>query len=439
MSLESAFLRWLERVEARAWRVTADTSGLRSSIWRCILIVLRGIITDRAFERAGYLTYLSLLYLVPLVALMLTFADMLGWSRAALEFVVQKVAVTAPELVESLNEAISHLDFMTVGIVALAGIVIAGFVSLITLEGIVDDIWVANERRSIWRTLALYPLMIVVAPTVAALVLAISALGKSQATALTVALPQTSRIGDLLHDRLYELTFLIQTVPILLTCGLLALIYLLIPSGKVRWQSAAIAGIAAGLVWQIAQGFYLNFQFATGSFRAVWGLLAQIPLLLLWMYACWFVFIAGVELSFAWQHRHTYLPKAPVDLLSPYARERAVLGLARLLVETKTVRPEGLTSAEISNRLRLPWSLVRRQLNAFSTIGAVRSVRSKSGCTHSAAGDLERLTVRELLDRWRKSGEDLPEPERHDHCWPDKMTIAETIPAVLPDGSQSKG
>ncbi len=142
----------------------------------------------------------------------------------------------------------------------------------------------------------------------------------------------------------------------LLMCGILTLIYLLVPSGRVRWQAAVIGGIFAGLAWHVAQGFYLNFQFATGTFRAVWGILAQIPLMLIWMFVSWVIILAGVELAFAWQHRHTYLPKAPVDGLSPFAREHAMLQIARILVETSNIRPEGLGSSEVSNRLRLPWS-----------------------------------------------------------------------------------
>lgn len=436
MNLDSAFLRWLEGLEARAWRISSNAAGLRASIWRCCLIVVRGIITDRAFERAGYLTYLSLLYMVPLVALMLALAEMLGWGKAALEFVVQKLVTTAPELTESLREAISHLDFVAIGAIAFAVIVIAGFIALVKFEGIVDDIWVARERRPLWRTLALYPLLVIAAPTVAALVLAIAAVGKSQTEALMVALPQATRFGELLYNRLHELSFLFQWAPVILICGVLTLVYLLVPSGRVRWQAAIIGGIGAGLAWHVAQGFYLNFQFATGSFRAVWGLLAQIPLLLLWLYVSWIIIIAGIELAFAWQHRHTYLPKAPVDCLSPYAREHAMLEIARLLVETKDTRPEGLTSAEVSNRLRLPWSLVRRHLGSLMTIGAAHSVRVKSDATYFGAGDLGRWRIGELLERWRKSGDDLPEIKRHERFWADSMTIAETIPTTTPPPTQ---
>jgi membrane protein len=435
MHLDSTFLRWLEGLEARAWRISTNAAGLRASIWRCILIVLRGIITDRAFERAGYLTYLSLLYMVPLVALMLALAEMLGWGKDALEFVVQKLATTAPELTENLSAAIGQLDFIAIGAIAFAVIVIAGFIALVKFEGIVDDIWVARERRPLWRTLALYPLLVVAAPTIAALVLAITAAGKTQTEALMITLPQATRFGELLYNRLYELSFLFRWAPVLLICGVLTLVYLLVPSGRVRWQAAVIGGIGAGLAWHVAQGFYLNFQFATGSFRAVWGLLAQIPLLLLWLYVSWIIIIAGIELAFAWQQRHTYLPKAPVDRLSPYAREHAMIEIARLLVETKDTRPEGLTSAEVSNRLRLPWSLVRRHLGSLMTIGAVHSVRVKSDATYFGAGDLGRWRIGELLERWRKTGDELPEIKRHERFWADSMTIAETIPTTAPPSS----
>lgn len=427
MDLALVLLRQLERLEDRAWRTSANSSGLLATAWRCVLIVLRGVITDRAFERAGYMTYLSLLYMVPLIAVMLSLAELLGWGRSALEFVVERLAVTAPEMAAGLSDAIGGVDFLTLGLVGLGAIMVAGFITLVNLEGIIDDIWVARDRRPLWRTVALYPLLILGAPTVAALVLAIATIAKTQAESIMIALPQTTWFGELIYTRLQNLTLIIRWLPFLLISAMLSMIYFLVPSGRVRWQSAVIGGIGAGVAWHFVQGFYINFQFATGSFRAVWGLLAQIPLLLLWVFASWLIIIAGVELSFAWQHRHTYLPKAPVDRLSPYAREHAVLEIARLLVETLGTRPEGLTSTEISNRLRLPWTLIRRHLSSLLKIGAVHTVRQGPDATYFVAGDLGRWTVVELLERWRKSGEDLPEFARHPREWPEKMTIAEVI------------
>jgi membrane protein len=428
MTFDSIIIRWLERLETRAWSRSVRADGVRESIVRCILIVLRGIITDRAFERSGYLTYLSLLYLVPLIALMLALSEMLGWGKTALEFIVHKLAITAPELSSQLSETIQGLDFVALGLLALVAIVIAGFIALVNFEGIVDDIWVAQDRRPLWRTLALYPLLMFVAPTAAALVLTIAAVGQAQSKALMITFSQGTFFSTLLHDRLQEISFLFRVAPILLICGTLFLVYKLVPSSKVRWQSAVVGGVIAGLAWHLAQGFYLNFQFATGSYRAIWGLLAQIPLLLLWMYASWLILISGIELSFAWQHRHTYLPKAPVDQLSAYASEHAMLEIARVLVESKKDRPQGVTSAEISNRLRISWSLVRRHLASLTAIGAAHTVRAGSESSYFSVDDLGSWTIANVLERWRKSGEDLPETKRHETNWPDKMTLAETIP-----------
>ena len=427
MSLESIIISRLERLEASAWKRSVNADGLRESVWRSILIVLRGMLTDRAFERAGYLTYLSLLYLVPLIALMLALSEMLGWGKVALDLIVQKLAITAPELSAQLSETIQGLDFVTLGLFAFIAILIAGFIALVNFEGIVDDIWVAQDRRPFWRTLALYPLLMFVAPTVAALVLTIAAFGQVQSEALMVTFSRGTMFGTLLRDRLQEISFLFRVAPILLICCTLFLVYKLVPSSKVRWQSAVIAGVVAGLGWHLVQVIYLNFQFATGSYRAIWGLLAQIPLLLLWVYASWMILIAGIELSFAWQHRHTYLPKAPVDNLSAYASEHAMVEIARALVESNKDRPQGMTSAEISNRLRIPWSLVRRHLASLTTIGAAHTVRAGSESTYFSSGDLGNWTIADVLERWRKSGDDLPEVKRHETHWPDEMTLAESI------------
>jgi membrane protein len=392
-----------------------------------VLIVARGVLSDHYFERAGYMAYLSLLYLIPLVAIMLALAEALGWGRAALEFVVEKLSITAPELGERLYDTISRLDFVALGLVAMIVIVIAGFVALNKFEGMVDEVWLSPERRPLWLTLALYPLLIVGAPTVAALVLAIGAVAKAQTAALIVVLPQATRFGELIYNRLQELTIILRITPPVLICALLGLIYFVVPSGRVRWQAAAIGGVVAGLAWYVAQGFYLNFQFATGTFRAAWGYLAQIPLLFVWMYVNWLIILLGVEVSFAWQHRHTYQPKSPTGLLSAAAREQALVEIARLLVATRDEAPQGLSSETISNRLRIPWGLVRRHISGLTDIGAVHTHRSRAELQHFAAGDLGSWTIGDLLTRWRRAGAELPEHRRHQQTWRDELTLLESL------------
>ena len=418
---------WLSHFERQAWPPRLPDGKQPRGMRRFALIVARGILADHFFERAGYMTYLSLLYMIPLVAIMLALAEALGWGKAALEFVVEKLSITAPELSERLYDTISRLDFAALGLVAMIVIVIAGFVALNKFEGMVDEVWLSVERRPLWLTLALYPILVVGAPTVAALVLATAAIAKTQTSALIVVLPQATRFGELIYDQLQELAFLLRIIPPILICVLLGFIYFIVPSGRVRWQAAAVGGVVAGLSWYLAQGFYLNFQFATGTFRAVWGFLAQIPLLLIWMYVNWLIILFGVEVSFAWQHRHTYLPKSPIEPLSSEAREHALVEIARLLVVTREESPLGLTSEAISNQLRIPWCLVRGHISRLTDIGAVHTHYSRHETQHFAAGDLGSWTIGDLLARWRRAGTDLPEQRRHPVVWREESTILESL------------
>ncbi len=61
------------------------------------------------------------------------------------------------------------------------------------------------------------------------------------------------------------------------------------------------------------------------------------------------------------------------------------------------------------------------------TASAVRSIPMKDDSTFYAVDDLAQWTIGDLLDKWRNSGDTLPEAKSPEHHWPEEKTIAETI------------
>ncbi len=65
------------------------------------------------------------------------------------------------------------------------------------------------------------------------------------------------------------------------------------PTTPVKFKYALVAGIVAGTVFQIVQWFYLRFQIGVSSYNAIYGGLAALPLLLVWLQLSWSIVFVG--------------------------------------------------------------------------------------------------------------------------------------------------
>ena len=87
--------------------------------------------------------------------------------------------------------------------------------------------------------------------------------------------------------------------------------YMFMPNTKVKPVPALVSGIAVGLIWFGVQWAYLHLQVGLTKFNSIYGTFAVVPFFLAWLYANWSIILFGAELCFALQnHRTIQLEKA---------------------------------------------------------------------------------------------------------------------------------
>jgi uncharacterized BrkB/YihY/UPF0761 family membrane protein len=112
---------------------------------------MRGLYEDRLWLHAGYMSYLSLLNLVPLGALALAVSTRLGWQAALMRWVENSLSPTAPDLAGKLVMAMDKLDLAALGYLGLAAIIVAGVFTVSRLEKDLGAIWNTSARRNLWQ------------------------------------------------------------------------------------------------------------------------------------------------------------------------------------------------------------------------------------------------------------------------------------------------
>ena len=78
--------------------------------------------------------------------------------------------------------------------------------------------------------------------------------------------------------------------------------YKFIPGTRVHYKHALKAAIVAGIAFTAVQFLYLETQIMVSKQNAIYGVLAAIPLFMVWLNLGWSIILYGAELSYAFQN-----------------------------------------------------------------------------------------------------------------------------------------
>ena len=91
-------------------------------------------------------------------------------------------------------------------------------------------------------------------------------------------------------------------LPLIASVAFFTFMYSVVPNTQVYIRFAAIGGVFAALLFEIAKKGFAAYVTAIPSYEAIYGALASIPILFLWVYISWFVVLSGAVTTVALQN-----------------------------------------------------------------------------------------------------------------------------------------
>lgn len=293
---------------------------------------------DRGLLRASALTFTTLLSLVPFLAILFALLKGLGGHELLKPLLVEHLAVGNEALVDQILTYVDRTKVGALGAVGLITLLLTAVSVLGNAERSLNDIWQVRRGRSFIRKVADYTALLVVAPVL------LLAIVSANATL------QSPAVLDRLSVVAAALPPLLAVAPYALVWLLFTAFYLILPNRTVPLGAALLGGAVAGAAWQVAELLYLRFQFGLGRYNAIYGALAQLPLLMAWVYLSWCLVLLGAELAFLWQSpgRGRRL-RGRLDLWVPRldAALALLLAVARRFEEGKPAPREDEVVAEV--------------------------------------------------------------------------------------------
>ncbi len=347
---------WKRRVRAFGWRF------LRS-VW----VSLRRYLDDQGSLRAGGLTYLTLMSLVPGLTVVLLIASAFGVKEQFRAWVDANVVGSSEQLVLVKETVLDLVENVRIELLGAFGLLLFVWVVLSLLarvEHALNATWQAGRSRTFARRYADYVAMLFLVPL---LVLAATALE----TVVTLGgfITSVPLLGQIVRSGL-------DLVPMAMIWLALTLVYKVMPNVTVAWGPASTAGILAGTSWYVAQSSFLHAQIGISRNNAIYGSLALLPFLLFYLYLSWSIVLWGAEFCYVLQNRITMHSKKADRIWTPDQRRRLALGLFRGALD-EFESGKALALADFAGASRWPRRRVDEIAQILADAGLVHRVKKE--------------------------------------------------------------
>ena len=348
---------------------------------RAVVVVAGGLRTEPITLRAAALTYLTVLSLVPLLAVVFSiFQAVVGTHTLQNElqaFVLSNLAVgSRASFQHYISQYVRRATGATLGGVGFVLLVASSVSLLMNVEAAFNHIFRAPRKRPLALRFGIYWCLLTLGPILLSLSLAGTALVGARA------------LGPLRQVAGYLL-------PLLVTVGGFTLLYLILPAVPVKRRAALVGAAVAGTLWEVAKVVYAYVSAHSVRRDAIYGSISAVPTFLLWTYLSWIIVLFGARVAYAAQA--TSLAPAPGPAAPPLVRELAVARVMRL-VAAAFQRGAAATVRTIAVELALDEGFVRGALGELALSGLVRELSSGG---FLPARPLSQIRLREVREAAR--------------------------------------
>ncbi len=284
---------------------------------------------DQCFLHASALSYLTLVAVVPALAIVSAVAEGFGVQKRLMETVREQLT-TLPENVEAvLKPLLMTVQEVNYAVMGLLGTLLM-FWTVIKVLGRIETtfntVWGAPRNRTLVRKFTDYVSVIVIVPF---LILGATSVNTLVSSEGLISIIETY-LGPV--TRLYE--FGMGLTGIVSLCLAFSCLNLFMPNTRVPVRAALAGGLVAGLLWYGAQHLYFVSQIAVSRYNVIYGTFAALPFFLIWVYASWLIMLIGAEAGYALQYRRMQVH----ELASPYADSFATREALSLVVVYEVCR-----------------------------------------------------------------------------------------------------
>jgi membrane protein len=260
---------------------------LNTSSWdktvKFSLFFFRRMNSEQVHVTAGYLSYVTLMSLVPLIVVMLsvmTAFPIFSEIKDMIEgFVYQNFLPATGDVVrEYITGFVKNASKMSA--IAITFLFLFALLLISAIDKSLNKLWRIDKKRKIVTSFSMYWMVLTLGPVL---------VGSS--IAVTSYIVSLMSLGD--YDVFGVANVLLRLLPLIASIFAFLILYLVVPNKDVSFKFALSGAVLAGVLFEIAKKGFALYVTQLPSYQAIYGALAGIPILFLWVYLSWLVVLFG--------------------------------------------------------------------------------------------------------------------------------------------------
>ncbi len=254
---------------------------------------------DQIQVSAGYLSYVTVMSLVPLLMVMVSivsafpiFAEVHNDIET---FIFNNFVPTASELIhQQVNGFVENASKMPA--TAIFFLFVLALLMISVVDKALNRIWRISKRRKAVTSFSIYWMILTLGPVL-----------------VGVSIIATSYVVSLVTFNVLDISgfneLLLRMLPFMASLAGFIVLYMLVPNTEVRFKYAIVGALIATTLFEFAKKAFAAYVTHLPSYEAIYGALAVIPILFLWVYISWLIVFIGAELTVCLQEFNDYINK----------------------------------------------------------------------------------------------------------------------------------
>lgn len=312
-------MRYLSEISKLLTNMSLFKETLISKYWQehkgLLFYFIRRVKREQIQVVAGYLSYVCLMSLVPLIVVMFSvmtafplFAEL---QEHIEQFVYQNFVPSAGDVLQQyLTGFVDNASKMSA--VAISFLFVAALLLISSIDTTFNKIWrVTDKRRSI-TSFAMYWMVLTLGPILVGASIALSSYMVS-----LVAVDEYDVLG------LFDI--FLRLLPLLSSIIAFIILYIAVPNKAVPFKFALSGAIVAGVLFELAKKAFALYITAFPSYQVIYGALAAIPIIFLWVYVSWLIVLTGALITVSLQEHAMLKEQKPKEGSKPQDNDEKIL------------------------------------------------------------------------------------------------------------------
>lgn len=368
---------------------------------RFLLLTVRTYLNDGSMLHASALTYITMLAIVPVLALGLTTLKSFGAGELAEAKIVSYIdtiagQVAGSEPTEALPEAdvldlsadtarlhppaetaeatplesedavafasqlrkltdtvfkqIDSINFAKIGIIGAVVLIFMVVTVLGKIENSFNMIWGVSKARPFWRKCTDYLSVLIIVPMLFLAATSFPVLEK-----INQLNPHAGRLVAFIAD----FGIFSTLVPFLLGTLLLAFLFGFLPNTRIRLLSCLFGGAVTTVLLALFFKICVGMQIGIANNNVLYGSLVALPVLLFWIFSSWQIILFGAEICYVHQHYGTLIRESAFS--HPSERDKIIVAIALVLKAAQQIHDKSvpLSAETFADEMAIPPRFVR--------------------------------------------------------------------------------